>query len=65
MFAGVGVGMAALALGVVGIWSAVSTRRRRAEIAETYRSTGGVFFTAIQVGCGSILILAGLTIVVL
>ena len=50
-------------LGAVGIVAAIRTRRRRAEIAPTYGSTGGIVYTAVQVGCAGVLILGGLGLI--
>jgi len=55
----IGLGILAVVLGAVGIVAAIRTRRRRAEIAPTYGSTGGIVYTAVQVGCGGVLILGG------
>jgi len=55
----IGLGILAVMLGAVGIVAAIRTRRRRAEIAPTYGSTGGIVYTAVQVGCGGVLILGG------
>ena len=52
-------------LGVGGIVAAVRTRRRRAEIAPTYGSTGGIFYTAVQLGCSGVLLLGGVILVTL
>jgi hypothetical protein len=58
--AGVGLGLFACLIGLGGIVAAVRTRRRRAEIASTYGSTGGIVYTAIQMGCSGVLILGGI-----
>jgi hypothetical protein len=44
--------------------AALSRHRRRAEIAATYGSTGGVVYTAFQAGCSGVLILGGLGLIV-
>jgi hypothetical protein len=63
--AGVGVGILALVLGAGGIVAAIRTRRRRAEIAVTYGSTGGIIYTAVQAGCSGVLMLGGLGLLAL
>ena len=63
--AGVGVGILALVLGAGGIVAAIRTRRRRAEIAVTYGSTGGIIYTAVQAGCSGVLMLGGLGLIAL
>ena len=59
----VGLGILAALLGVGGIFGAIRTRRRRAEIAPTYGSTGGILFTAVQVGCSGALLLGGVILI--
>jgi hypothetical protein len=56
----IGLGIVAVVLGAVGIAVAIRTRRRRAQIAPTYGSTGGIVYTAVQAGCAGVLILGGL-----
>jgi hypothetical protein len=63
--AGVGIGLLAVVLGAGGVAAAIRTRRRRAEIANTYGSTGGIVYTVIQAGCSGVLMLGGLALVVL
>ena len=62
---GLGMGALACLLGLGGIAAALARRRRRAEIAPTYGSTGGVVFTALQIGCSGLLILGGLALIVI
>ena len=57
---GVLLGLVAVAAGVVTLVTAILTRRRRADIAETYAITGGVAYSVVQFGCAGSLILAGL-----
>ena len=59
----VGLGILAVLLGVGGIVAAVRTRRRRAEIAPTYGSTGGILYTAIQMGCSGAMLVGGVILV--
>jgi len=61
----VGLGILAALLGAGGIVAAVRTRKRRAEIAPTYGSTGGIVYTAVQVGCSGALLLGGVILVTL
>jgi hypothetical protein len=63
--AGVGLGLLAAVLGAGGIAAAIRTRRRRAEIAITYGSSGGIVYTAVQAGCSGVLMLGGLGLVTL
>jgi len=62
--AGIGLGLFACLIGICGVIAAISRHRRRAEIAATYGSTGGVVYTAFQAGCSGILILGGLGLIV-
>jgi hypothetical protein len=62
---GFGIGLLALLLGSAGIAAALRTRRRRASIANTYGASGGVVFTAVQVGCSGLLVLGGIGLMVL
>jgi len=62
--AGIGLGLFACLIGIGGVIAAISRHRRRAEIAATYGSTGGVVYTAFQAGCSGILILGGLGLIV-
>jgi hypothetical protein len=61
---GVAMGLFACVLGVGGIVAAVLRRQRRAEIASTYGATGGIFYTIVQAGCSSVLLLGGIGLVV-
>jgi hypothetical protein len=63
--AGVGIGLLAVVLGAGGVAGAIRTRRRRAEIAVTYGSTGGIVYTIVQAGCSGVLMLGGLALVIL
>ena len=55
----IGLGILAALLGVGGIAAAIRTRRRRAEIAPTYGSTGGMLYTVVQLGCSGAMLLGG------
>jgi hypothetical protein len=61
--AGLGLGLLAVVLGAGGIAAAIRTRRRRAEIAVTYGSTGGIVYTVVQAGCSGFLALGGLGLI--
>jgi hypothetical protein len=63
--AGLGLGIFAMLLGAGGVAAALRTRRRRAEIAATYGSTGGIVYTLVQAGCSGVLVLGGLGLIVL
>ena len=63
--AGLGLGLFAALLGAGGIVAAIRTRRRRAEIATTYGSTGGIVYTVVQSGCSGVLVLGGLALIAL
>ena len=60
----IGLGLFACLIGVGGVVAALNRRRRRAEIATTYGSTGGVVYTVFQAGCSGILVLGGLGLIV-
>lgn len=60
---GVLLGLVAVAVGVVSLVTAILTRRRRADIAETYAITGGAAYSVVQFGCAGLLILAGLAVI--
>ena len=63
--AGLGVGLLAIVLGVGGIVAAIRTRRRRAEIAATYGSIGGIVYTVVQAGCSGVLAIGGVGLIAL
>jgi hypothetical protein len=60
-----GMGLLAVLLGAGGIAAAVRTRRRRAEIAVTYGSVGGIVYTVVQAGCSGVLMLGGMGLIAL
>ncbi len=60
---GVLLGVVAIGVGVVSLVTAVLTRRRRAEFAETYAVTGGIAYSVVQFGCAGALILSGLIVI--
>lgn len=55
----------ALLLGIGVIAAALRRRRGRADYPETYAGSGGIAYTAVQMGCGGVLLLAGAGLVVL
>jgi hypothetical protein len=60
---GLAMGAFACLIGAGGILAAIRTRRRRAEIAATYGSTGGIVYTIVQAGCSGVLLLGGLGLI--
>ena len=60
---GLGLGLFACILGVGGIVAAIRRRNRRAEIAATYGSTGGIVYTIVQAGCSGLLVLGGVGLI--
>jgi hypothetical protein len=62
---GFGLGLLAFLLGAAGIAAALRTRRRRASISNTYGASGGIVFTAVQVGCSGLLVLGGIGLMIL
>jgi hypothetical protein len=58
-------GVFAFLLGIGLMAVAVRRRRQRARYAETYAASGGVIYTAVQIGCGAILLIGGLGLMVL
>jgi hypothetical protein len=63
--AGIGMGLLACLLGAGGIVAALRRRSRRAEIAATYGSTGGIAYTIVQAGCSGVLLAGGLALIVI
>jgi hypothetical protein len=61
--AGIGLGLFACLIGVGGVVAALNRNRRRAEIAATYGSTGGIVYTVVQAGCSGLLLLGGLGLI--
>ncbi|HKW06947.1 MAG TPA: hypothetical protein VJS19_05200 [Candidatus Dormibacteraeota bacterium] len=58
-------GAFALLLGIGAIMAALRRRRGRERYPETYAATGGIAYTAIQIGCGGVLLVAGVGLVIL
>jgi uncharacterized membrane protein HdeD (DUF308 family) len=58
-------GVFAFLLGIAAIVAAIRRRRGRERYPETYAASGGVLYTAVQMGCGGVLLLGGLGLIVL
>ncbi len=58
-------GALAIVLGAGWIAGAISHQRRHAEYANTYAQTGGPFYAVAQIGCATVVILAGLALLAL
>jgi len=52
-------GVFAFLLGIAAIAAAIRRRRGRDRYPETYAASGGVLYTAVQMGCGAVLLLGG------
>jgi hypothetical protein len=59
---GLVLGLFAVLVGAAWLVGALRMRGRRAEIASTYAASGGILYTAFQMGCASVLLLAGIGI---
>ena len=58
-------GVFALLLGVGAIAAALLRRRARVHYPETYAASGGIAYTIVQIGCGGVLLLGGVGLMVL
>jgi hypothetical protein len=58
-------GIFAFLLGIAAILAAFRRRRGRARYPETYAASGGIFYTGVQIGCGTVLLLGGAGLIVL
>lgn len=58
-------GVFALLLGIGAIAVALRKRRQRARYPETYAASGGVVYTAVQIGCGAVLLIGGIGLMIL
>ena len=58
-------GAFAFLLGIGAIAAALRRRRGRDRYPETYAASGGIAYTAVQVGCGGVLLLGGAGLVIL
>ena len=52
-------GVFAFLLGIGAIAAALRRRRGKERYPETYAATGGIAYTAVQIGCGAVLLLGG------
>ena len=62
---GVVLGIFALLLGLGAIAAAMRRRRGRERYPETYAASGGIVYTAVQMGCGGVLLVAGIGLITL
>lgn len=62
LLGGLVMGGLAVVVGIGWIVGAIRRRSNRAQTAPTYAATGGVVYTAFQIGCAGLLILGGLAI---
>ena len=58
-------GILAFLLGIAAIAAAIRRRRGREAYLETYAASGGVVYTAVQMGCGAVLLLGGAGLITL
>ncbi|HKC19537.1 MAG TPA: hypothetical protein VKE27_07875 [Candidatus Dormibacteraeota bacterium] len=58
-------GAFAFLLGIGAIAAALRRRRGRSRYPETYAASGGIAYTAVQVGCGGVLLVGGVGLVIL
>jgi hypothetical protein len=58
-------GAFAFLLGVGAIAAALRRRRGKDRYPETYAASGGIIYTGVQMGCGAILLLGGVGLLVL
>jgi hypothetical protein len=58
-------GLFAFLLGIAGIVAAIRRRRGRDRYPETYAASGGILYTAVSAGCGGVLLLGGLGLMIL
>jgi uncharacterized membrane protein HdeD (DUF308 family) len=58
-------GIFAFLLGIAAILAAFRRRRGRARYPETYAASGGIVYTAVQIGCGTVLLLGGAGLILL
>ena len=58
-------GVFALLLGIGAIAVALRKRRQRERYPESYAASGGVVLTAVQIGCGGVLLIGGIGLMIL
>jgi hypothetical protein len=52
-------------IGIAAIAAAIRRRRGRARYPETYAASGGIIYTIASAGCGAVLLLGGLGLMIL
>jgi uncharacterized membrane protein HdeD (DUF308 family) len=62
---GLVLGIFAFLLGVAAIVAALRRRRHRERYPETYAASGGIIYTIATAGCGAVLLLGGLGLILL
>ncbi len=58
-------GAMAILLGIAAVAAAIRRRRGRDRYPETYAASGGVIYTLAAAGCGAVLMLGGVGLIVL
>lgn len=58
-------GAFAFLLGIGAIAAALRRRRGKDRYPETYAASGGIIYTGVQMGCGAVLLLGGVGLIVL
>ncbi|HEV2140164.1 MAG TPA: hypothetical protein VGT01_03150 [Candidatus Dormibacteraeota bacterium] len=58
-------GAFAFLLGIGAIAAALRRRRGKDRYPETYAASGGIIYTGVQMGCGAVLLLGGVGLMVL
>ena len=58
-------GIFAFLLGIAAIGAAIRRRRGRARYPGTYAASGGIFYTAVSMGCGVLFLIGGGGLIVL
>jgi uncharacterized membrane protein HdeD (DUF308 family) len=58
-------GALAFLLGIGAIAAAIRRRRNRERYPETYAASGGIIYTVVSAGCGVVLMLGGVGLMVL
>lgn len=58
-------GLFAFLLGIAAIAAAIRRRRGRERYPETYAASGGIIYTVASAGCGVVLLLGGVGLMIL
>lgn len=58
-------GVFAFLLGIAAILAALRRRRGRERYPETYAASGGILYTVVSMGCGVVLLIGGLGLMIL